>query len=159
MYKSDNGELIFSHELPKDKDIHIIELDKISKSFDGFDYNILLDNNIFDEMANLVQVLSKNKFSIPYVYALSILKTGNTELLTQNTDFRFFKSEIQNINSALQNFTEEEILAFFKFATSLGCFSTEKLLDKRNMQTQIPMAQKASSLLAIILKTDGMKLR
>lgn len=59
----------------------------------------------------------------------------------------------------LLDFPEEERLDFFKFASSLGCFSTEKMLDKKGKETQVPLAQKASSLLAQLLKTDEMKLR
>lgn len=59
----------------------------------------------------------------------------------------------------LLDFPEEERLDFFKFANSLGCFSTEKLLDKKGKETQVLLAQKASSMLAIILKTEEMRLR
>jgi len=59
----------------------------------------------------------------------------------------------------LLNFPEEERLDFLKFATSLGCFSTEKMLDKKGKETQVLLAQKASSLLAQLLKTEEMTLR
>ena len=103
--------------------------------------------------------LSKNKFNIPYVYGLALVKSGNTKSFIENSDFRFFKNEIPKINDMLLDFPEEEKIDFFKFANSLGCFSTEKMLDKKGKETQVPLAQKASSLLAIILKTDKIKLR
>lgn len=59
----------------------------------------------------------------------------------------------------LLDFQEEERLDFYKFASALGCFSTEKMLDKKGKETQVPLAQKATSLLAQLLKTDEMKLR
>ena len=77
----------------------------------------------------------------------------------ENSDFRFFKSEIPNINDMLLDFPEEERLDFFKFATAIGCFSTEKMLDQKGRETQVLLAQKASSLLAKVLKTDEMRLR
>ena len=59
----------------------------------------------------------------------------------------------------LLKFPEEERLDFYKFASALGCFSTEKMLDKKGKETQVLLAQKATSLLAQLLKTDEMKLR
>ncbi len=65
---------------------------------------------------------------------------------------------MSNINDMLLNFPEEERLDFFKFASSLGCFSTEKILDKKGKETQVILAQKATSVLSTLLKTDEMKL-
>lgn len=79
--------------------------------------------------------------------------------LLEDTNFRFFKSELPKINDMLLDFPEEERLDFFKFASSLGCFSAEKMLDKKGKETQVLLAQKASSLLAQLLKTDEMRLR
>ena len=105
------------------------------------------------------EILSKNKFSIPYVYGLALVESGKTKSFTENSDFRFFKNEIPKINDMLLDFPEEERLDFYKFASALGCFSTEKMLDKKGKETQVPLAQKATSLLAQLLKTDEMKLR
>ena len=158
----------------------MVEIGKIVKSFDGFDYikacyemissGEIKDFDPFDcidyyktmnsgEINDLVEILSKNKFSIPYVYGLALIKSGNTRAFTENSNFRFFKNEIPQINDMLLDFPEEERLDFFKFASSLGCFSAKKILDKRGKETQVPLAQKASSLLAKLLKTDKMKLR
>lgn len=79
--------------------------------------------------------------------------------LLEDTNFRFFKSELPKINDMLLDFPEEERLDFFKFASALGCFSTEKVLDKNGKETEVILAQKASSLLSQLLKTDDMRLR
>ena len=160
-YKAPTGELIFSQELPRNKEEYeeVIELDKISKSFDGFDYSILVQNDKLEEVIKFSEILNKNKFSIPYVYGLALVESGNTKLFFENSDFRFFKSEFPEINDMLLDFPEEERLDFFKFATNLGCFSAEKMLNKKGKETQVLLAQKASSLLAKLLKTDVMRLR
>lgn len=160
-YKTPTGELIFSQELPRNNEEYkdVIELDKITKVFDGFDYSILIQNDKLEEVIKLSEILSKNKFSIPYVYGLALVESGSTNLFFENSDFRFFKSEFPEINDMLLDFPEEERLDFFKFATNLGCFSTEKMLDKKGKETEVLVAQKASSLLAKLLKTGGMRLR
>ncbi len=160
-YKAPTGELIFSQELPRNNEEYedVIELDKISKSFDGFDYSILVQNDKLEEVIKFSEILNKNKFSIPYVYGLALVESGNTKLFFENSDFRFFKSEFPEINDMLLDFPEEERLDFFKFATNLGCFSAEKMLNKKGKETQELLAQKASSLLAKLLKTDVMRLR
>lgn len=160
-YRTEKGELVLVRDLPRNENEYtdVIELGKIAKAFYGFDYNILIQNDELGELNDFAKILSKNKFTIPYIYGLALVESGKTESFTENSDFRFFKNEIPKINDMLLDFPEEETLDFFKFASSLGCFSAEKMLDKKGKETQVPLAQKASSLLAIILKTDEMKLR
>lgn len=160
-YRTETGELVFAQDLPKNENEYtdVVELGKIAKSFDGFDYSILVQSDKLGEITEFSEILSKNKFSIPYAYGLALVESGKTESFTENSDFRFFKNEIPKINDMLLDFPEEERLDFFKFASALGCFSTEKMLDKKGKETQVPLAQKATSLLAQLLKTDEMKLR
>lgn len=160
-YRTGTGELIFSQELPKNKEEYtdVIELGKMAKSLVGFDYSILVQSDKLNEISSFSEILSKNRFSIPYVYGLALAESGKIESFCENSDFRFFKNEIPNINDMLLDFSEEERLDFFKFATALGCFSTEKILDKKGKETQVIFAQKASSLLAQLLKTEEMRLR
>lgn len=147
--------------MPKNKEEHkdIIEFDKIAKCLNGFDYNIVIKNEKLNDIAQFSETLNKNKFSVPYVYGKSLIENGKSKLFCENSDFRFFKSEIPNIEDTLAIYTEEEQLNFYKFATNLGCFSTEKMLDKKGKETQVLLAQKACSALAKFLKTDEMKLR
>lgn len=160
-YRTQTGELIFSGELPKDKQTYkdVIEIDKIKRAFDGFDYSILVKSNKLGEITNFSEILNKNKFSIPYIYGLKLVERGKVKSFCDNADFRFFRNEFQNINDILLDFPEEERLDFFKFATALGCFSKEKIVDKKGKETEVFLAQKASSLLVQLLKTDQMKLR
>lgn len=160
-YRNETEELVLSQELPKNKDEYkdVVELDKIAKSFDGFDYSCLVQSDRLNEIINFSDTLSKNNFSIPYVYGLALVVSGKMQSFCENSDFRFFKNEIPKINDMLLDFPEKERLDFFKFAKSLGCFSAEKILDNKGKETQVPFAQKTSSLLAQLLKTDEMKLR
>ena len=159
-YKTKNGELIFDSNIPENIEEYteIIELDKIKKPYEKFDYNILITKNL-EGISNLSDTLNKNKFKIPFIYASELVEKNKTDILTKNSDFRFFKNELQDINKQLLNLPEEEKLDFYKFANSIGCFSKEKMLDKQGKETNIELAQKASSLMANILKTDRMKLR
>ena len=160
-YRTETGELVFAQDLPRNENEYtdVVELGKIAKSFDGFDYSILVQSDKLGEITDFSEILSKNKFSIPYVYGLALVESGKTKSFTENSDFRLFKNEIPKINDMLLDFQEEERLDFYKFASALGCFSTEKMLDKKGKETQVPLAQKATSLLAQLLKTDEMKLR
>lgn len=160
-YRTETGELVFAQDLPRNENEYtdVVELGKIVKSFDGFDYSILVQSDKLGEITEFSEILSKNKFSIPYAYGLALVESGKTKSFTENSDFRFFKNEIPKINDMLLGFPEEERLDFYKFASALGCFSTEKMLDKKGKETQVPLAQKATSLLAQLLKTDEMKLR
>ena len=160
-YRNKMGELVFAQELPQNENeyTNVVELYKLLNSFYGFDYSMLLNSDGLSEISNLSEILSKNKFSIPWVYGLALVQNEKTKSFTENSDFRFFKSEFPQIDKMLSGFLEEEKLDFFKFATCLGCFSTEKIFDKNGKRTEVSLAQKASSLLAIILKTRQMRLR
>lgn len=160
-YRTETGELVFAQELPRNENEYkdVVELGKIAKSFDGFDYSILVQSDKLGKITDFSEILSKNEFSIPYVYGLALVESGKTKSFYENSDFRFFKNEIPKINDMLLDFPEEERLDFFKFASSLGCFSSQKMLDKKGKETEVLLAQKASSLLAQLLKTDEMRLR
>lgn len=108
------GELVFAQDLPRNENEYtdVVELGKIAKSFDGFDYSILVQSDRLDEITDFSEILSKNKFSIPYVYGFALVESGKTKSFTENSDFRFFKNEIPKINDMLLDFPEEERLDF-----------------------------------------------
>ena len=154
-YKTETEAIVLANDISKEeaKNMSLLDIEKLSRGFDKFDYNILLNCDNFNQLNKLSEVLNKNKFSIPYVYGLALQKSGEIEEFCQNSDFRFFKNEINNINGLLKDCPDEEKLAFFKFAKSLGCFSREKMFDNSII------AQKASSLLAILLNTNMINIR
>ena len=163
--KKINGEYIFTDVIPEDiEGIELIDLEHIEKSI--FDFKIerneidfIKQVEILIDSKDILKKLERNNFSLPYIYIEQLNSKGKTKQFCNDRDFRFFKSEFPKINEELLNFSEEERLDFFKFATSLGCFSTEKMLDKKGKETQVLLAQKASSLLAQLLKTEEMRLR
>lgn len=161
VYRTEQGDLIFSQDIPKNKEVYkdIIELRKIEKAFGRFDYGDLIQSERMDNITKFSENLNKNRFSIPYIYGLALIDKGKDKSFCDNSDFRFFKNEMPNINDELLKFPEEEMLDFFKFAKAIGCFSTERVVDKKGKETDVLLAQKSSSLLAKLLKTDEMKLR
>ncbi len=162
-YRTKKDELVFSYELPKDKNEYknLIMIDELRKSFYGFDYGILLEANEeqINELVQISRSLNKNKFRIPLMFAAFLIESGQTKQFCENSVFKFFKSEIPNIEEMLLNFSDEEKIDFFRFAYSLGCFSTNKIVDSQKKETEVSVAQKASSTLAIMLKKDEMKIR
>lgn len=159
-YQLKTGELVFGQDLPEKQEDYdnAIKLGKLAKPFVGFDYNILVKKDKLEEITRLSEQLNKHKFKVPYIYAEELANNGKISSLCENADFRFLRSELPKINEQLLEFPTEERLDFFKFAEALGCFSNEKVLDKNGKETNVILAQKASSLLASLLKTDMLKL-
>lgn len=159
-YRLKTGELVFGQELPEKQEEYenAVELGNLARPFVGFDYNILVQNDKLEQITQLSEKLNKNKFKVPYIYAEQLADNGKIDALCENADFRFLRSELPKINEQLLEHPQEERLDFFKFAEALGCFSNEKVLDKNGKETNVVLAQKASSLLASLLKTDGLKL-
>lgn len=160
-YRTENGILNFSKELPKNREEYIsaVLIENLHKSFVDFDYTMLVEIKNLDEIARFVNVLNKKKYSLPYVYASTLLRYGKATTFCENSYFKFFKKELHDINNILSKYPEEEKLDFFKFANVLGCFSKQKILDNDGIETQTIMAQKASLLLAGFIKTNELKLR
>ena len=158
VYKNDKGILIFSHYIPAGKSA--VNIDRAKKVFmENINNNMLLKIDNFDELAILTENLYKNKFRIPYSYGIALIENDEVKNFCENSDFRFFKNEVPNINNMLTNFFVGEELNFFKFANALGCFSKEKIVDKNGKETEIILAQKASTLLMRLLKTDKIRIR
>ena len=135
-----------------------INIPKALKDFSGFD-SIKYNNITYDEDFNIyLGMKEKNNKYIPISY-LEVLNMNNNLInFLKNSDFKNFNSNIQNLQKLLQNEPKEEKLNFFKFAVSLGCFSNEKILDKNGKETQTTVSQKASSLLAQLLKIKELKI-
>lgn len=100
-----------------------------------------------------------NRIKLPHDFAQALSQAGCFEDFCKDSDFRFFKNEIPQINDMTVRHTKEEITSFYKFASALGCFSTDKIKDKYGRETESMLAQKASSFLARLLKTNDMQLR
>lgn len=160
-YKLENGEVVFSQQLlEKEKYIEKFEYGKLTKTLDGFDSSTILKNDKKElgEFIELSQYLDKQKVKIPYVYACELVKNNKTKNFIENCNLSFFKNELMDINDKLKECSDEEKISFYKFASALGCFSKEKILNKNGEETETYVAQKASSTLRRIVNKEIIKL-
>ena len=151
-YKDENGNGVFSEDLPKD--IEVLDLNDVNNAFSGFDYGLLItgDDEERENIFKLAKFCSKRNINIPYPYALALVKENKTNCITENTNFKFFRKEFKDINNRLLEFPEEERIYFYSFAYALGCFSDKKVLDDSGKETDVYVAQKACSALVRIMK-------
>ncbi len=169
--------LVFSRELPKEETSIVYDLKNISKALSGFDYsfivklankNLQLMNsfssmfNSFDKLQksflHLVDVLNYQNISLPFIFVEKLMSFGLLEHFEKNCDVRFLKSEDDidlTKRKNYNNLSAKTKLNYYKFMYVLGCFSREKLLDKNGVETQILIAQKATSVLSQILKSKA----
>lgn len=157
VYKNKANEIVLADRLPKNREEYQSVLD--IRCFKDFDFNILFRESKRMDFEKISKVLSNNRLSLPYKYCLEMIETENLELLLKNTDYRYFKNEIPDIDKMLEGQGVEEQKNFYNFARTLGCFSSEKVLDKNGKETETILAQKATSFLVQILKSEGMKIR
>ena len=104
-------------------------------------------------LSELADKLAKSKLCIPYAYIEKLKNNGSLQSFCNNSDFRFFKGDLPNINELLLQVSEEERVDFYKFATLLGCFDNRKLLNSKGKETNIVLAQKATSTISLLMKT------
>lgn len=127
------------------------------KNIDGFDISKLFNVAQIDEYSKVADKLNKSKLSLPASFIEAMKAEGLLERMTTEMDFRYFRAEVPNLGEILEKLPNENSkIAFMKFATALGCFSTEKILDKNGRETETPIAQKASSCLASILRVNDL---
>lgn len=162
VYKKPTGEVMFSTELLKDIDesIEKVEIEQLKKALSGLNYNIFLKGNKMDDIIILSERLNKMNYAIPYIFGEKLLENGLAYNFFEKNDFKFFKRENPDIMKLLLEYPEEEQLDFLKFATALGCFSKEKMVDKEGKETQTIVGQKASLAIATMLReNENMQLR
>ena len=161
-----DGSIIFSKDEIQNKDYRRVDtFDKMMRTLDDLDYNEVLKNakayafsGQTNELMDFAEKLSKSKFKIPYVYVEQLIKNDLARRLIENGEFRFLRSEIPDINDRLLDFSDDEKINFYKFASALGCFSKERMLDEKGKETEVIMGQKATSLLMQFLKTGAIEL-
>ena len=115
----------------------------------------------YDENAGVVlekkEKVNKDNKYIPAQYLAQLIEGKSIKQFLENSDFRAFNSNIENIKSLMENnnASNEEQFDFFKFAASFGCFSKEQFLDKNGVPTEATIGQKASALFAQLIKNEG----
>lgn len=154
--RKDEIEFLKDEPEEKEKYTQIINLEKIRNTLRDFDdYDLLLKKDKVPDLLELTELLNKTKFRIPFVYGLILLENYAVKKFSKESDFRYFKSEFPDIDKELSKYSIEEQANFFKFAKAIGCFSKEKVLDKDNKETKTVLGQKASSILARIIKSNA----
>ena len=126
---------------------------------ESFDYNSVM----YDNEKKQIILKKENKISnankyIPAAILPILSFSKKLSRIIQDSDFKAFNSNIPNLKNMLKYYSEEEQLDFFKFAICLGCFSKEKILDVDLRETEVSVGQKASALLAKLIKTQQLKL-
>lgn len=150
VYSEDKTEnLILCNDLPENVNHHqIIDLQKANQVIKNFDYNLFSDRTNFNCIAELVKKLSKAKLQIPFSFLDYLYEEGQIKQFISYANFGHFANEIKNIG-------EWSELEVFKIAYSLGCFRTDRLLDKNGNITQTTLGQKSSHFLAKLLKDNS----
>lgn len=151
---------ILSQELPKEEVESLVELGKLTKAFKDFDYGLVLRNFNLERLSKLTDSLNKNKISLPHVFVKQLINNGMLGSFQDSCDVRFLKSE-DGVdlcrNEKYASLTMEEKFDYYKFMLALGCFSKDKVLDKNGKETQVLLAQKATSAFSQILKSGMLK--
>lgn len=156
MYLLKNGTMVLEDEIPEIKDIkYAIDF----QDYQDFDLSYILNSKEKTSIMTLLDKVKKNKINIPIGFAKQLDENKMLKSFIENSNFKFFRNENPNLSEELKKTPLEEQLDFYKFANAIGCFSTKKVVDKNGVETETTLAQKSSSLLAQLLKHDGMKLR
>ncbi len=152
---------ILSREKPKGELENLVELGKLAKTFKDFDYGLIFGNFNLEILNKLAESLNKNKISFPYVFVKQLIDKGMLENFQDLCDVRFLKSEDGvdlTKNERYGQLTMEEKFDYYKFMLALGCFSKDKVLDKNGKETEVLLAQKATSAFSQILKSEMLKI-
>ena len=118
---------------------------------DFFNYN----NIEYDKKNKLIKlynsILPHNY--IPSEYLGYLCKEGKLVEFLKHANFNNYESHLFEYISDLNFESDEDQFNFFKFAVNLGCFSNKKIIDKNGKETGITYSQKASAVLALLLKS------
>lgn len=149
--------IVYSIEPPQnsDKVEKLIEIDKI-KGIAGFDIGQLAIEENISKIMPIVEKLNRAKMVLPNSYFNELAKNNALDLIADEMNFKFFPKEMQFFADFIakdDTINKAKSMALLKFATAMGCFSNEKLLDRNGMETPTPVAQKASSTLAAMYRS------
>ena len=156
----DNKNIVLSDEMPKikDKNIKVYELNSIVNAFDNFDYNVLTSMALNqNDILNFASGISRSKIKMSYKYLETLIKKRLGNELINNSVFKFFGNENPKLNDMFEGVSDVEKISFWKFCNTLGCFSKQKMLDRDGKETEVIMAQKASTFLSSLLKNQIIK--
>ena len=156
---------IFESEADVSSD-EVIEIKKYQDMFltDSLSLYYFLSTDIRN-LKKLLNILDKNKVPMPEYFAKKL--SPNFEGFVYYNNVRFFKNEVLSLpqlqfvyeNNYNISYDEEYLLSnLYLLAYGLGCFSNEKIVNKKGEVTNITVGQKASSLLANLIKSEAISL-
>lgn len=150
----DSGALVDCDNLKK-----IILHDNISLiDTDACKYTDISYDDNSKEITLINEKKKKGSKYIPLPYLLHLKETNGLKKFLDTTTYKAFNSNFPDLYKMLKDYPEEEKLDFFKFAVNLGCFRAEKYLDGDMNETEFTIGQKASTLLAKLIKTKELSL-
>ena len=108
---------------------------------------------------NQLKILAKNAKGtrLPTAFVQLLIYSDRLKCFIEDFDGKFFAHEFKEDNRLSKLTVDEEKLGFFKFATTLGCFSKEKVLDRHGKETGAAVGQNASILLRQVLDKGALK--
>lgn len=150
---NDGDKIIISRTKPQNlnPDNIFVDLNYMEQKIIGFNqteinYNLLIQ---VQKCYNFAKKLDKLNVALPDKFIKYIVDLNLEDDFINNSNFAFFKSEVQK---EIQNNNITNIEKLYKTAKILGCFDNRKLLDKNGDQTQTTLAQKSSMFLGDVLK-------
>lgn len=125
--------------------------------FNAFNTNKFLGgNSCFASYKNgsiyFGQPKSKKDLMFPVNFLAAFSSKKEFDKFIEESDFRAFNSNFPNIEEMFHRREDIDTVSFFKFAKALGCFSKKPIIDKNDEETDIMLSQKASSVLAKLVK-------
>lgn len=155
-FSQKDGSLILAKDAPFDmsKYYNVIDLKKTFNVIDNFSYNDLLVGSMlrnvdaYKPFVKVVENLNKIKFHVPYQFLVNLYAWELLLDFAYNADLRHFKNEIKD-------YGDWEDYQIFRIAYILGCFRTENMIGKNQQKTETTLGQKASHLLARMLKANS----
>ena len=135
--------------IPDDSSIELLE-------DDFFDYNSVVYDK--DKKSTVLEKNAKVSKFIPIPYLNLLFGEKRVKSFLENADFRHFNSNVPDLKGLLEGYSSEEQMDFFKFIVCLGCFSKKKMLDNNGQETEVTVGQKASALLAQLIKTPYLQI-
>ncbi len=123
---------------------------------DFFDYNNVVYDK--DKKSTMLEKNAKVSKFIPIPYLELLFEENRVKSFLENADFRHFNSNVPDLKGLLEGYSSEEQMDFFKFVVCLGCFSKKKMLDNNGQETEVTVGQKASALLAQLIKTSYLQI-
>ena len=121
-----------------------------------FQYNNI-DYDKKNKIIRLYNSIFPHKY-IPSEYLGYLCKNGKLVEFLTKANFNNYESHLLEYITDLPYELADDQFNFFKFAVNLGCFSNQKITDKNGMETSVTYGQKASALLALLLKSKEIKL-